>query len=103
MEFNPENFDYKLVSAQDDVIHYRKISYDEEITFLKKIEIQYWRKADTWIIFIQSENIKQFILDFDTEPQKIVLFIGEIKNDFDFRFIMAKIVKDPRKIAMLGS
>lgn len=109
MEFNPNDFSYDITSEQGDVLLFQKIiigyakeKFLREIKLLDFIELQYWNKPEIWCIFIEAENLKRFIPYFDG-VQKLVLFVGEINNDFDFRFIMAKIVKDPEKIAMLGS
>lgn len=103
--FDPLEYNYELVSKQDGVYHFQKKITTEKCVFTDIIELNYWSKQKTWIIFIDFLNLKQFMesemqLDIDS---KLTLFVGEIKNDFDFQFLMKRIVIDPQILIQLGS
>lgn len=101
-DFNPKEFDYKLVSDVDDILHYQK-SITENPIFIDIMELAFYKEVNTWSILIRTFNLKQFLPDiyFD-EDECITLFVGQLKSEFDFRMIMSKIVKDPNVIVKMG-
>ena len=96
-KFDPIEFNYELVNAQDSVFHYQKVLVQPDCIITDIIELAFWSKQNTWIIFIEASNMKQFAQDmqFD-EWDKITLFIGKLNTDFDFEFQMKRICIDPQ-------
>lgn len=102
-KFLPETFDYEIQGDSDEALHYQKFKIMEPPMFLDVIELAYHKKIETWIIFVRSENMKQFVRDIEFPQGEIYsLFIGTILSDFDFRFIITKICKDPNAIVQMG-
>lgn len=102
-KFDPKEFNYELYGNTDGVLHYQKNIDTDKPSFIDVIELAYYSKVDSWAMIVKSENMRQFVPDIDFSDGDIFsLFIGKIKNDFDFRFIMNKIVKDPKAIVQMG-
>lgn len=102
-QFDPLEFGYFLCNNREGFVHYKKEILQEKINMVDVIELVYCTKVDTWAMVIQPDNLKQFSPDFSIFQYDITLFIGKIKNDFDFRFIMSKIVKDPKILIQMGA
>lgn len=104
-KFNPAEFGYELVHEEDAVLHFQKIILKKDCVFTDIIELSYLSKLDRWILFIKTANLKQFLPDTTDliQDNPITLFIGELKNDFDFRFIISKIIKEPKLLIQMGS
>lgn len=104
-KFDPLAFNYELVSEESGIFHFQKIILKEDCVLTDIIELSYWSDQKCWVIFLEMINLKQFLPNHDIpdESHPISLFIGEIRSDFDFRFIMNKIVKDAQIIIKLGS
>lgn len=103
-KFDPLEFNYELAENKEGVCHFQKVIDKENGPFTDIIELSYWSKPDRWVIFIKTSNLKKF-LPPDTnifQDIPICLFIGELKSDFDFRFIMTKICKDPTLLIQMG-
>jgi len=102
-KFNPDQFDYEKISDEEDVACYQKIIIKKDVVFTDLIELIYWKKANIWMMIIKSENLKRLSPEFRSlETEMICLFMGTIKREYDFRFLMKKIVKDPKVIAQMG-
>lgn len=104
-KFDPLEFDYELVHREDGVLHFQKIILKKDCVFTDIVELSYWSKPDRWVMFVKAANLKQFLPE-DTklyEDNPITLFVGELKNDFDYRFIMSKIAKDPKLLIQMGA
>lgn len=102
--FFPSDFGYELQAGDHEMaLHYQKKINSETPDFIDIIEMAFYKKPKTWVLFIRSENIKQFFTEIEFENGQIYsLFIGTILSDFDFRFIMTKICKDPNTIIQVG-
>lgn len=105
-KFNPIEFGYELVSKDEDAgtFHYQKIRLTKVSVMTDILELVYWSKQNTWILFVEMLNLKSFLpnTDISDEHHIISLFIGRIKNDMNFRFIMNNITKDPKVLVQLG-
>lgn len=103
-EFDPLEYNYELVHKEDGVFHFQKSTIQKDCIITDIIELAYWSKQKTWIIFIECINLKPFFKQaphYD-ENFKISLFVGEIKNDFDFQLLMKRICIDPEILIQLG-
>lgn len=103
-QFDPVEYNYELVSTSDGTHHFQK-STSKPLQVQDIIELSYWSKQKTWIIFIEAMNIKPFLgTDIDiNQDMKIPLFIGEIKSAFEYELIMKRICTDPKVLLQLGS
>lgn len=103
-KFDPLQYNYELVPSSEDVFHFQKIISKQKCVFTDIIELAYWSKYNCWTIFIETTNLKQFLPQvLAVENNKIYLFVGEIKNDFDFQFQMKRISMDPNLLIRLPS
>lgn len=106
-DFDPLEYNYELVqeSKEDGVFHFQKILLKQDRVLTDIVEMAYWSKQKTWMIFIEAINLKPFYkgsLVYD-EDLKVFLFIGEIKNDFDYQLLMKRICLNPEILIQLGS
>lgn len=105
-QFDPIEYNYELVheSKADKVFHFQKKITKLKLPFNDIIELSLWSKQNIWLIFVSAQNLKPFLLpdEYVDEDRKIPLFIGEIKNDFDYQFIMKRIITDPKILIQLG-
>ena len=105
-KFNPLDFGYELVRTDDaeGVFHYQKIQVKKASVMTDVLELAYWNKQNAWVLFIELMNLKQFLPKYNIsdEHHRISLFMGRIKSNQDFRFVMNKIIKDPSVIAQMG-
>lgn len=102
-KFDPLQYNYELVSKSDGVCHFQKIISKEPLV-KDIIELSYWSKQDTWVIFIEAINLKQFLPPgLEIGESKIPLFVGDLKKDFDFGFIIKRVAKDPELLIQLGA
>lgn len=101
--FNPLDFDYELISNEEGIAHYHKRLYANKPLVI--YELAHYRTENIWLIFIESTNLNQYLPKDKhiAETYKINLYAGKIKNNYDFRFLMNKIVKRPDMIAKLGN
>lgn len=106
-DFDPLEYNYELAnqSPADGVFHFQKKITKLKLQFNDLIELSFWSKQNMWFIFISSPNLKPYLLpdQYVDEDRKIPLFIGEIKNDFDYQFLMKRIITDPKLLIQLGS
>lgn len=103
-KFDPTEFSYELAGKQDGIFHFQKSIEKKELLITDIFELAFWSKENTWVMFVEAANLKQFLPQvLAVENSKITLFVGEIKNDFDFRFLMAKISKNPKLLLQLPS
>lgn len=102
-QFDPLEFGYYLFGNVEGFSHYQKEILQEKINMVDIIELVHCIKVDTWAMVIKPHNLKQFLPTLSIFSDDITLFIGKIKNDFDFRFIMSKIVKDPKILIQMGA
>lgn len=99
--FNPLDFDYELIS-DNEIDHYQKKIKEKSPIVI--YELGYFKKENIWIIFIESTNLNQYLPEEKriSETFKITIYAGKIKSNYDFRFLMNKIVKKPEVIIQLG-
>lgn len=107
-KFNPIDFKYELVheSKEDGVFHYQKIQLKEASVMTDVLELAYWSKQNTWVLFIEQMNLKQFLPKtyyISDEHHIINLYVGKIKNNMNFRFLTNNITKDPQVLVQMGS
>lgn len=101
-KFNPLDFKYELAHEEHDHLLYQKIIIKEESLFTDLIELGYFKNSNTWALFITGSNLKPYLPAYKEIPN-ISLFIGKIKNNMNFRFLLNNICKDPKVIIQLGS
>lgn len=105
-DFDPIEYNYELAdkSPTDGVFIFQKI-IKKECMITDIIEIAYWSRQKSWCIYIMTDNLKQFLpgKKIFEDNRVISLFIGEIKNDFDYQFIMKRIITDPEILIQIGS
>lgn len=101
-KFNPLDFKYELVQDDEDSLLYQKKIISEESVFTDLIELGYFKKANVWGLFITGSNLKSYLPSYKEIPN-ISLYIGKIKNNMNFRFLLNNICKDPKVIIQLGS
>lgn len=103
-KFDPLIYNYELIDKQEGVYHFQKILLKENCVVTDIIELAYWSKQDIWVIYLETINLKQFLpKDTTIEECKMPLFIGEIKNDFDYQFQMKRICMDPKILIQMGA
>lgn len=106
-DFDPLEYNYELVEQyqEEGVYHFQKILVKTDRVITDIIELAYWSKQKTWVIFIEARNLKPFFKGAPAydESLKCPLFVGEIKNDFDYQFQMKRICLDPKILIQLGS
>lgn len=103
-KFDPTEFNYELVGERDGIFHFQKSIEKKELLITDIFELAFWSKEDTWVIFIETINLKQFLPQIlAIENNKVYLFVGTIKNDFDFRFLMARSSKNAKLLLQLPS
>lgn len=104
-EFDPLEYNYELVHDQDGIFHFQKATIKKDAIITDIIELAFWSKQNIWIIFIEAINLKPFFKGAPSydENLKITLFIGEIKNDFDYQLLTKRICTDPKVLIQLGS
>lgn len=103
-KFDPIEFNYELVGEQDGIVHFQKVIEKNNLRITDIFELAFFSKENAWMIFIETNNLKQFLPEIlDIENTKVSLFSGELKNDYDFRFIMTKITKNPKLLLQLSS
>ena len=103
-KFDPTEFNYELVSQLDGICHFQKTIDKKELLITDIFELAFWSKDNTWVIFIETINLKQFLPEIlAIENSKVYLFVGTIKKEFDFRLIMSKISRNPKLLLQLPS
>lgn len=104
-DFDPLEYNYELVSKNNDVCHFQRSLKRKEITIQDIVEIYYWSIPGIWVIYVESINLNQFLpADSQvTESMKIPLFVGQIKGDFDYQLLTKRICTDPNVLIQLGS
>lgn len=104
-QFDPLEYDYELVSNQNDVCHFQRIIKKKECTIQEIVEMCYWSIPGIWIIYMESINLNQFLPAHSqiTESTKIPLFIGQIKGDFDYQLLVKRICTDPEILIQVGA
>lgn len=103
-EFDPLAYNYELINQDDGVFHFQKIIVKNDCVFTDIIELAYWSRQKIWVIFVEACNLKQFLPEgLDISENKISLFVGELRNDFDYQLITKRMAKDPKLIIQLGS
>lgn len=106
-DFDPIEYNYELAdkSPEDGVFVFQKIIQKKQCVITDIIEIAYWSKQKYWCVYVMTDNLKQFLkgkTPFE-DNRPISLFIGEIKNDFDYQFLMKRIITDPEILIQIGS
>lgn len=105
-DFNPAEYNYEVVheSKEDGVFHFQNKIRKLKLQFTDLIELSFWSKQNIWLIFVSSQNLKPYLRpdEYVDEDRKIPLFIGEIKNDFDYQFLMKRIIINPQKLMQIG-
>ena len=104
-EFNPLEYNYELVSNNNDVCNFQRIIKKEKLAIQDIVEICYWSIPKIWVFYVESINLNQFLKeDFQvTESIKIPLFVGQIKGDFDYQLLTKRMCTDPNILIQLGS
>lgn len=104
-DFDPLEYNYELVSQNNDVFHFQRTLKKKEITIQDIVEIYYWSIPKMWVIYVESINLNQFlpINSQVTESIKIPLFVGQIKGDFDYQLLTKRMCTDPTVLIQLGS
>ena len=105
-QFDPLEYNYELVheSKADGVFHFQKKITKQKLQFNDIMELSFWSKQKIWVIFVSSQNLKPYLRpdEYVDEDRKVPLFIGEIINDFDYQFLMKRIIMEPKILIQLG-
>lgn len=103
-KFDPLEFGYYLYSDNNEILNYQKEIVQQDVTMIDVMELVHFTKPDAWAIVIKVDNLKQFIPNiYMLDANHMTLFMGKIKNDFDFRFLISKIIKDPQILIQMGA
>lgn len=104
-DFNPLEYNYELVSNNNDVFHFQRIITKEKLAIPDIVEISYWGIPKIWVFYVDSINLNQFLKEDSQvmESIKIPLFIGQIKGDFDYQLLTKRMCTDPNVLIQLGA